>query len=623
MTQLMLIDGQQRLTTITLLIIALARYAKSHPERELDFTFDEIMSLGYLVNKYKKGDNHYTLTLSQGDRASLRSLTDNLENEDVEIVSDSKLLLDNLSFFEGLVEAIEDPNVVWNGIQMLEVVSVSLTQGLDNPQLIFESMNSTGKSLTSADLIRNYVLMGHPQQDELYRTYWRPIEETLGPSSYSDIFDEFVRNWLTVIYAPETLTRRNIYQTFKRYFESSGYGSTRPVENLLKELGRYARYYADITGGRHDDKEVGRMLALIRQLGFSVATPLLMSILDDYGQGAFDRNDLLLMLSFVESYLFRRAVCDCPTNSLNKFFPSLIGKLNHVQVEGELDYAKAFCTFLLEPAGTKRRFPSNAEFFDRLITRDAYHFPYSLHLLSRLENSLYPKNERDFTSGAYTIEHIMPQNALAHAEWRQMMGDPDEEMFELLLHNLGNLTLTAYNSELSDGTFEEKKSRAVGGYDVEWIAISSELKDATEWTPESIDGRARRLARMALQTWPIPEIAEETRRELEQEKVKKRTHKVVPVSFKDLFNAGLLREGDVLFSTHPRWEGTATVTPRGTMRLSNGEEFTSPSSAVVRLFRLRGASSKSANGWQYLSLGKGGPKLIDIRDRFRESQDDK
>ena len=617
-TPLMLIDGQQRITTITLLVIALARYAKAHPERPLAFSFKEIMGRGYLVDEYKAGDDHYKLSLSQGDRATLRTLEDNLENPDVEVDQGSERLLHNLRFFEGLVAGIDDPNVVWAGILRLEVVSISLTQGQDNPQLIFESMNSTGKDLSSADLIRNFVLMGHPRQDELYQTYWRPIEVALGASTYDSVFDEFVRDWLTVLYAPEPLTRRDVYQAFKRHFEAQGYGRTVPVENLLKELRRFACYYADITGGRSDDLDVARLLKRIRCLDISVVDPLLMSMLDDMRSNAFGREGLLSMLSTVESYLFRRTVCDCPTNSLQKFFSSLIGRLDRVQEDEGSSYVEAFEAFLLNEAGTARRFPTDAEFSDHLRTRDAYHFRRSLYLLSRLENSYHPKDERDFTTGSYTIEHIMPQNARAHEGWLQMLGDVDDEGFEHLLHNLGNLTLTAYNSELSDGTFEEKKARAIGGYDNEYITISSALHDATEWMPTSIEDRASLLTKRALEVWPIPAMDEATRKAYLLERKGDPQRKTV--TFRDLFNAGLIREGDVLTSAHPRWGGSATVTADGAILLPNGQEFSSPSPALVRLFALEGSSLNAANGWWYMQLGEDGPRLHDLRTQLQETK---
>lgn len=395
--------------------------------------------------------------------------------------------------------------MVWKGVQLLEVVSISLTQGQDNPQLIFESMNSTGKDLSSADLIRNFVLMGHPKQDELYLHYWRPIEVALGASTYDEEFDDFVSDWLTVRNAPEPLVRRDVYQLFKRHCESRGYGRELPVEDLLKELKRFATYYARIGGQASGDAEVDRLLSRIHRLEISVVDPLLMSVLDDYDHGALTRDDLLAILSTLESYLFRRSVCDCATNSLQKFFSSLIARLARVCDE-KRNYLQALQAYLLGEAGTARRFPTDAEFLDKLRTRDAYHFRRSLYLLSRLENSYHPKDERDFSNGQYTIEHIMPQNALAHPEWRGMLGEVDEEEFEHLLHNLGNLTLTAYNSELSDGTFQQKKERAAGGYDNEFISISADLHDATEWTPASIEARGKRLAQRALEVWAFPEL---------------------------------------------------------------------------------------------------------------------
>ncbi len=614
-TPLMIIDGQQRITTITLLFIALARFAKSHPQPEgkLSFSFDEIWDRGYLVDKYKTGEDHYKLLLSQDDRETLKSLEDNLENEDIKVVEDSARLLDNLAFFEGRIQDIDDVNVVWRGLLLLEVVSISLTQGQDNPQLIFESMNSTGKDLSSADLIRNYVLMGHPKQDELYLHYWRPIELALGVSTYDTGFDDFVGDWLAVVNAPEPLVRRDIYRLFKRYYESHDYDREVPVENLLKELQRFAGYYARIEGAASDDPEVDKLLSHIRQLDISVVNPLLMAMFNDYDHEAFDRDGLISLLTTIESYLFRRTVCDCPTNSLQKFFSSLIARLSRVHSR-KGNYVEAFQAYLLGESDTPRRFPTDAEFLDKLQNRDAYHFRRSLYLLSRLENSYHPKDERDFSKGTYTIEHIMPQNALAHKEWKDMLGDVDEEEFEHLLHNLGNLTLTAYNSELSDGTFQQKKERAIGGYNNEYISISSDLHDAEEWTPESIESRCDELLERAAEIWAIPVLSAET---VDSYRPKpKSSSNVKEITFKNLFDAGLVKEGDKIVSAHPRWSGSATVTAKGTILLSDGEEFTSPSPAAKRMLMLQGATMYSINGWFYLREGEQGPRLSELRSEL-------
>lgn len=235
----------------------------------------------------------------------------------------------------------------------------------------------------------------------------------------------------------------------------------------------------------------------------------------------------------------------------------------------------------------------------------------SLYLLSRLENSYHPKDERDFSNGAYTIEHIMPQNALAHKEWRDMLGDVDEEEFEHLLHNLGNLTLTAYNSELSDGTFQQKKERAVGGYNNEYISISSDLHDAADWTPESIDSRCKQPSNRAAEIWAIPVLPAETV-DSYRSKLKSSSHSK-EITFKDLFASGLIKAGDKLVSTHSRWNGSATVTAKGTILLGNGEEFASPSAAVKRIIALQGGTRNSVNGWHYLRKGDSGPRLYELR----------
>ena len=612
----LIIDGQQRITTITLLLIALYRYSKGHPDENLSFSWGEIQDRGFLFDKYRSGDSHYELTLSEDDRDTLRSLVDNLVNPDVKILTDSQRLLENLAFFEERLEAIDDPNVVWSGMQRLEVVYVALKQGADNPQLIFESMNSTGKQLSSADLIRNFILMGHVNQDNLYKTYWHPIEELLGTSTDDNVFDEFIRAYLTCVNAPTVVNKSEVYSSFKRHHEAGGYGRTAPVESLLKEMGRFAGYYAAINGGEYDDTESKRLLDRISRLDFSVATPLLMSFLDDYEGHAFSIDDLRVLLATTESYLFRRSICYGSSQGLNNFLPSLIARLNRVQEEGG-NYVEAFQAMLMNETATARRFPRDDEFAIALRTRDCYHYRRALFMLGALENSFHPKDERDFSTGTYTIEHIMPQNALAHDEWRAMIGDISEEDFAALLHNIGNLTLTAYNSELSDGTFQEKKTRAIGGYGNEYMSISAELHEADSWTPASIKARAEHLIAIALSIWPAPKMDDATRKLYVQER--KAADQGKQITFKDLFNSGYVKAGDQLHSVGTTYPGIATVTDDGMIELKNGEVFASPSVAHIRLMQLHGSPRTSSNGWYTWRLNnESGPLLNDLRKQLNE-----
>lgn len=606
-TPLLLIDGQQRITTVALLLIALAEYARDHRGEQLHFSYEQIVNGNFVVMPYQQGADRYKLTLSQGDEPTLRNMIDRLVDPDVPECGESPRLRENLDLFRRRLAALADVNLVWDGIQRLEVVSISLAQGQDNPQLIFESMNSTGKDLSSADLIRNFVLMALPmdEQEKLYRNHWRRIEEELGADSYDSVFDDFIRNWLTVIYAPEPLTRRDVYQAFKRHTIENGYDKDGRIVNLLKELQRFAHYYACVTEGAEKDPDLKRAFDAIARLDTSTLNPLLLSFYDDYESGAFSRDDFLSMLGTTESYVFRRAVCDCASNSFNKFLPSIIARLNKVQAE-EGNYREAFESYLLNEEGTNRRFPTDSEFSRDLMVRDSYHFKKSFYMLAKLENSFHPKDPRDFSTGTYTIEHIMPQNALAHEEWRAMLGDSGEEDFEALVNSIGNLTLTAYNSELSDGLFEEKKARMIGGYKNEYISISSALRDADAWDRPHVEARAKELCGLALKVWRIPDVSKEVRSKYAVEKMTTAPRR--SKKFAEYVSEGIIAPGTRLVSASPSYEAEATVTETGTIKLSNGEEFNSPSLASIRAVAQQGGNG-ARNGWYFWKTADG--KLLD------------
>ena len=615
-TPLLLIDGQQRITTLTLLIAALADFARSHPEAQLRFSHGEIMGRGYLIDGYKQGEDRYKLTLSQGDKATLVSLLDNLDDPDVKIVDESSRIIDNYRLFRKKIEALADPNVVWDGIQRLDVVSISLDAGRDNPQLIFESMNSTGKDLSSADLIRNFVLMGLPreEQDKLYTNHWRVIEEALGADSYDKIFDEFVRNYLTVLYAPEPLAKRDVYPIFKRHVVENGYDKEGRIVELLRQMESFAGYYACITAGRHEDPQLARALSSMARLNVSVANPLLLSLFEDYDAGAFGMSDFVAMVNLLESYVFRRAICDAATNSLNKFFPSVIAKLNKVQ-ETSGDYREAFESYFLLEAGTARRFPTDTEFTQALLTRDVYHFRRSFYMLSCLENQHHAKDPLPIEPGHYTIEHVMPQNALAHDEWRAALGPDCEEGFEALVNSLGNLTLTAYNSELSDGTFEQKKERVVGGYDKEYLVISKGVRDADVWDRAAIESRAESLADTALQRWPFLSVSAEAASKFDS-KPEKAPQQRARTVFKTVVDSGFLSAGTRLVPVSDKVTVGAVVTETGGIQLDNGDAFTSPSLAAIRAAELCGGSSGARNGWRFWKVVDSGHLIDDARSKY-------
>ena len=255
-----------------------------------------------------------------------------------------------------------------------------------------------------------------------------------------------------------------------------------------------------------EDKELRVLLARIQKLDVSVVNPLLMSFFEDYVGDALSHDDFASMLRTTESYLFLRSVCDVATNSLNKFFSSVIARLSVVRDDGG-NVREAYEAILLGEEGTARRMPSDAEFDRALRTRDCYAFERGFYLLTTLENSWHAKDPLDFSAGNFSIEHIMPQNALASAEWREMLEDDCERVYEGLINTLGDLTLTAYNSELSDAPFAEKKAHLKGGFDQDYLVISKGLHDLDVWDEGAICARAKRLAERALEVWPFPELS--------------------------------------------------------------------------------------------------------------------
>lgn len=595
----LLIDGQQRLTSVTLLLIALAEYARERPEN-LRFSADMLIDRGYIVDKYATGEGHYKLTLSGDDREVLHSMCDHVVAPDRPNHANTGSRLEtNLDLFRSLVAAIDDANVVWNGLQRLEVVSVTLDQDRDEPQLVFESMNSTGLDLETSDLVRNYMLMGRPmaEQNTLYADYWLPMERILGNLS----FDAFLHDWMVVTLKKPVLKGHAMYAEFKRFAADSPSSRMERVRNLLENMLEYAKYYAAIKGvvaAGGGDMNVDQRLDLIQKLDSTVTDPLVMYMFAIWRHHRISNDGLLRMLADLESYLFRRMVCSVSSNGLNKLVPSLIVRLD----SAEDDLAETFAALLITETAKATRMPTDSEFRQALLGENLYRPAWRCkYLLAGLENYNHPKDPRSFSE--CTIEHIMPQNAMAHAEWRNMLADLDR--FPLLVNSLGNLTLTAYNSELSDGTFEQKKNRAVGGYDNEYLSISVELHDASRWNEQAIAQRGTRLADLALQVWARPTAGNEVMQTLRNRNVNQGEREQNAVDFADLCKRGVLAAGDVLESCYAGVTAAATVTEDHRIRLANGEIFDSPSGAFRRARMLETGEGKQVNGWTVWKVADG------------------
>jgi uncharacterized protein with ParB-like and HNH nuclease domain/predicted transport protein len=487
---LLVIDGQQRLTTVSLLIEALAR-ALGDSEPIDGFSAVKLRHY-YLSNPLESGDRYFKLLLSQTDNASLKAIIKNSEQPK----EPSLRVTQNFNLFTNLlVEQKGDLAPVCRGLAKLVVVDIALSRDQDNPQLIFESMNSTGKELSQADLIRNFILMGlEPNvQTRLYEEYWRPMEQDFGQEAYGTQFDSFMRHYLTVR-TGEIPREREVYEAFKDY------SRTKPVmeagiETLVKDIRAFARYFCAMALGTEKDITLDQAFHDLRELKVDVAYPFLLELYHDYANDTLGAADFAATVRLVEAYVFRRAICAIPTNSMNKTFATF-GKA--LKKDHYLESIQAH--FLTLPS--YRRFPSDDEFRRDLQTRDLYNFRSRSYWLRRLEN--HGRKERVVVD-EYTIEHILPQNPDLSTAWKLALGPQWEHVQKQWLHTLGNLTLTGYNAEYSDRAFSEKRDMK-GGFKESPLRLNAGLGQLDAWNEETIKTRARQLADQALAAWSAPEL---------------------------------------------------------------------------------------------------------------------
>jgi len=493
---LLVIDGQQRLTTVTLLIAALAQALDALPEdrREpLDGFSPRKLRNYYLVNPEEEGERHYKLILSQTDKVSLTAIA-SVGEQPKEY---SLRVTENFELFRSWVAACKgDLTPVCKGLAKLIVVDIALNRDQDNPQLIFESMNSTGRELSQADLIRNFILMGlEPKlQTRLYEQFWRPMEVAFGQEAYGTHFDGFMRHYLTVK-TGEIPNVGEVYEAFKAHARTPD-AENAGVETLVKDIRDFARYFCAMALGAETDADLKLAFHDLRELKVDVAYPFLLELYHDYASGLLPREDFVTAVRLVEAYVFRRAICAIPTNSLNKTFSTFTKSLKK---QNYLESIQAHSLGL----PSYRRFPSDDEFRRDLQSRDLYNFPRRSYWLRRLEN--HDRKER-VQVDEYTIEHILPQNENLSTAWKLSLGQEWERVRETWLHTLGNLTLTGYNSEYSDRPFAEKRDM-VGGFKESPLKLNAGLGQLDQWNEDTIKARAERLAGMAAEVWAAPSLS--------------------------------------------------------------------------------------------------------------------
>ena len=490
-----IIDGQQRLTTVTLLLLAMRNLIAQQKLVSQSGRLDEQIAQRFLISPWAAAEDQIKLRPVKGDREALARLFG--AEEDFDPASN---LTHNYRFFcDMLLKESISIDELYAGIGKLEIISITLDHD-DNAQLIFESLNSTGLALEEGDKIRNYILMGlNPrEQNSYYDTYWTKIEKCTG----NDV-SSFVRDYLS-IKEQVTPTLNTVYHAFKVYAD----GIRQPITTLLDDLLRYARLFEKLRTCKSGlgEKRLDDCLYRMSRLDIGVTRPFLMEVLRLNQDGKLSSQDVLTVFLTTEDYLFRRNICEVPTNALNKIF--LMFNKEILRYDGTTEnYVEKFVYALLSKRESGR-FPDDEEFSTALAAKQVYLMrgKYKAYLFERLENHGTIETKDVYThldNKVYTIEHIMPQHLTP--AWTRALGPNSAEIHSTWLHRLANLTLTGYNPNLSNKTFAEKRDAAEGGYKASGLKMNQRIAQKETWGLAELEERNRELVVLALKIWPFPQ----------------------------------------------------------------------------------------------------------------------
>ncbi|MDA3854733.1 MAG: DUF262 domain-containing protein [Candidatus Woesearchaeota archaeon] len=481
----LLIDGQQRITTFTLIFLLLENLVKE----DKNIALSEKIRNTCLINQYSSLDNKSKLVLTRRDNTILQKLinSDSLEQEEK-----SSNLYNNYSFLKSKfyeLSQIYSLQEIFDILSKLMIVDVSLKQGMDDPQQIFESLNATGKELTSGDLIRNFILMNltNELQNRIYNNYWYPMEQIL-----EDDLSDFIKDYLYMKKGVSTnIKDKELYDDFKNYFYKNY--THKEIEEVGLELLKYSRYYDIISEEKDENENVNKALKDLNSLEYDSYYPLLLRIFDEYKLNKLKSDDLIDIIKAIESFLFRRSICQVPTNSLNPIFRTMIGKLDFKELKNSL-------IDNLKEGEDNKRWPDNKEFSESLKFSKLYGTSAPLKiLLIELEKYENKEANKDFSS--LSIEHILPQTSgdpeKLSKNWKIMLGDNYKEIRNEWINKLGNLTLTGYNSELSSKDFVEKKKLFIES----GLRLNKKVADYEAWNEDSIKDRADKLIKTTLKRW--------------------------------------------------------------------------------------------------------------------------
>ena len=490
-TEFLIIDGQQRLTTMSLLFLAMYNLLEEKIIISEDESLKDQIYEDFLVDKYQPQEKRMKLKPIKNDQKAFSKLF----NSKDDYIKDSNLTINYSYFYERIQKQEITIDELFDAICRLEIINITLNNE-DNPQLIFESLNSTGLDLSEGDKIRNYILMGLPKQkqDEYYEKYWNCIEKC---TKYD--VSSFIRDYLSVkqLVIP---SQKKVYINFKKYVEDS---SLKIIE-ILEDLLSYAKRYNILLCGKTSSKELNSCINRLNRLETTVTRPFFLEVLRLYDENQINLNEVAEAFSITESYLFRRTICDLPTNALNKIFLLLNREI--MRYDGtDSNYIEKL-KFALLSKKDRARFPNDDDFSLMFTEKPIYQMnsKNKIYILERLENfgTLEDKDiYRHYDEGEYSIEHIMPQHLTP--AWIKELGDSYEKIHDTWLHRIANLTLTAYNSKYSNSTFVEKKTMK-NGFEDSGIRLNTYVSKKDKWTLAELRDRNDYLLKRALDIWAFP-----------------------------------------------------------------------------------------------------------------------
>lgn len=504
----LIIDGQQRITTVSILLIAMIKAAQNGDLKYNDAKKIDYIKETYLIDKYNESERKVKLKPIKNDMAAFDAL---LFKEKDEYITSSNITRNFLYFYDRIHTCGLKLEDLLEAVRKLEVINIRLGAD-DDAQLIFESLNSTGLDLSEADKIRNFLLMSLSAEDQekCYVAYWNKIEIATG---YQPTM--FIRDYLT-IKTRKIAKIEKLYFEMKQYLEISGLSR----QELMADMLKYAEQYHRINDAFLGNAKLSRKMEQLNSLGSTVHLPYLMSLLLYANETGMTNDELYEVLNTIETYWARRIICNLPTNALAKVYATLhndvLRHINAFSKHGltfESTYPKVLNFLLIKKQGTSA-LPSDTEVRTEFKTRNIYHMPlqYKQFLFERMNNGL--SKERvdvigEMKSGNVSIEHIMPQT-LTNA-WRAELGDDFQRIHETYLHTFANLTLSAYNQQYSNSPFSIKKEgftdrngNPIVGFNKSIYSLSEGLRDVDHWTETEIIKRQEYLLSKCLTIWPLP-----------------------------------------------------------------------------------------------------------------------